>query len=312
MLNPVAHTREKLAKLLWSDSKTEVGRNNLRSSLSRLRPTFAEWLYTDRTIVRFQPNEHFIITRGQPEGLHISPQYNAWLYSLRYHNETYNKSYISTTAHNSVVEFCRQNVPPLILQRKGLSLFERHYCDIVRMYQSTRNPEDQYLLGMALYHYTLHTGCYSDVAMHLFQNAYPFSEACVGANLFRIIGLAQTFGYTIDINLIRQKAHDELSGSTDMIAKTCLAGIDMNYGLSIRHYEKAAEHSQVFMAYNMSIPTLYQVRSLVETARCCFLAYHWQSTREYTQLARTMAMSVGSTFLLPQIDQIQRRIDTHD
>ena len=55
------HGRDTLAKLLWPAVDRERALNALRSSLSRLRSDYGQWLQIDRAAVSLIADDHFVV-----------------------------------------------------------------------------------------------------------------------------------------------------------------------------------------------------------------------------------------------------------
>lgn len=168
-LSPGAHGRDTLARLLWPAVDRERALNALRSTLSRLRSDYGQYLRIDRATITFIPDDKFMIDDDGYDiianGLHISDPYEAWLDGVK-------KRYmptiptdlpawwkrLSVSEASHIANFCRGNIDRLIFRRDNEKKIGAAYHDIGHAFLTTKDPGDKFVLGVAIFFYALISG----------------------------------------------------------------------------------------------------------------------------------------------------------
>ena len=318
-MNPIAHSRQKMARLLWPDIEQERALCNLRSSLTRLRINFADWLNTDRGTVTFLPDKHFTVdTSGNAalcDGLKIGLAFNAWVEAIQYENRItvpdLPDRWMPQARSESVAiaDFCRGHLDALIYRREGLWKFERAYTHIVSGFVQSPDVGDRFMLGTTIFNLAMLTGSNVAIATNLLRNSRSGDEVLTVGSLFAQEVLAAQYGLSIDHTAVLSQAESVAKHSIDPMVVACFYGADAAASMHDGNYVRAAESIQIALPHCLQARGRYYVRMTIQAAHYCHLAGQQRAARAYLSLAQATVLTHKSYHLLDRIDAISEMID---
>ena len=248
-LSPGVHGRDTLAKLLWPAVDRERALNALRSSLSRLRLDYGQWLCIDRCTVSLIPDSSFVVDNDGyaliGDGLRISLQYDAWLRTVRcLPDDVRPLPYWwigkAKTEISGVADFCRDNLDRYIFRHDNTREIENRYSDIFCAFLVAKDPGDQFVLGAMLFYYAL-AGHHARQTYGALLNLQSDNEMMEVGRRFAMIALsdqhASPCDYADKLCSIDSIAH----GNADPLVKVCHNQADSIVSLHEGNATRAAE-----------------------------------------------------------------------
>lgn len=313
-LTPGVHGRDMLARLLWPAVDRESAMNALRSSLSRLRLDYGQWLQIDRATVSLIPDSSFVVDKDGynliGDGLRISIQYDAWLRTVRcLPDEILPLPYWwlgkEKTEISGVADFCRNNLDRYIFRHDNTREIENRYSDIFCAFLVAKDHGDQFVLGAMLFYYAL-AGHHARQTYGALLNLQSDNEMMEVGRRFAMIALSDQYespcDYAAKLGSIDSIAH----GIPDPLVKVCHNQADSIVSLHDGNATRAAESSQIALLYEADIKTRYHQRLLLHSARCCAIAGQQRAAVAYLTQARALIMQNRSYCLLERADAIEK------
>ena len=312
-LCPQQHSRSVLGRLLWPHETVANGRANLRSCLYRLRPLLQRWLRIDRDMIALVPDQYFDIDRSGTGaiggGLLISPDYQQWLSGVA---TVYPISIPHWWLDNPgavvepMVDFCRNNLLPLITQGKGAHLFENNYDRIAQAALNVTDPTRQILLGNALHSYTRLTHCRIPDTAGIIRRMVPLDETVAIGQAMTLAALAHQYRIVVDADRIRSVEEQQAKSPP---APAMLHAAAMYRTATERTYAVAAEHAQIAVAHCLAVRAPSTLHYVIDAAATCALANQRVAARGYVALARKIAIDTDARYKYFQIDAIAKALD---
>lgn len=313
-LSPGVHGRDMLARLLWPAVDRESAMNALRSSLSRLRLDYGQWLQIDRCTVSLIPDSSFVVDNDGynliGDGLRISIQYDAWLRTVRcLPDEILPLPYWwlgkEKTEISGVADFCRNNLDRYIFRHDNTREIENRYSDIFCAFLVAKDPGDQFVLGAMLFYYAL-AGHHPRQTYGALLNLQSDNEMMEVGRRFAMIALADQYASPCDYAAKLGNIYSIAHGNADPLVRACYYQADSIEALRNQDFPRAAESGQIALLYDASAKTRYHQRLLLHSARCCALAGQQRAAIAYLSQARSLIMQNRSYYLLERADAIEK------